>query len=152
MRHWILSRSFILVQRENRRLEKIADNWRSVVWQDEERMIPHSNGLNDVKLVNEMSTSRSDLFKPALEKNKGHSEEELNRVRSHWLKWNLPTCGMMSNKIWLTLLRQNNCWNFGSDQQNLRSCQKKLETCRYPHYNTRRDRDQSPDQTPKTLE
>ncbi len=28
------------------------------------------------------------------------------------------------------------CWNCRSDQHNPRSCQKKLEICRYPHYNT----------------
>jgi hypothetical protein len=83
MSHWILSRAFISVQRENRRLEKIADNWRSVICQDgEERVIPHSNGLNDVKLVNEMRTSRSDLFKLAFEKNKGPSEEEITSQKS----------------------------------------------------------------------
>ncbi len=117
--------------------KEIADNWRPVVCQDgEERVIPHSNGLNDVKLVNEMRMSRSDLFEPSFEKNKGPSEEELTRVRSHWLKWDLPTCGMMSNNLCPALLRQNICWSCRSDQHNHRSCQKKLETCRYPHFNT----------------
>jgi len=134
-----LVKSLHLSSEGKRRIGKeIADNWRPVVRQDgEERVIPHSNGLNDVKLVNEMRTSRSDLFEPAFEKNKGPSEEELTRVvRSHWLKRDLPTRGMMSNNLWPTLLRQNICWNCGSDQHNLRSCQKRLETCRYPHYNT----------------
>ncbi len=48
----------------------------------------------------------------------------------------LPTCEMMSNDLWPTFLRQNICWNCGSDQNNLQSCQNRLETCRYPHYNT----------------
>ncbi len=107
--------------------------------------IPHSNGLNDVKLVNKMRTSRSDLFEPAFERYKGPLEEELTRVRSFWLKWDLPTCGMMSNNLRPTLLRQNICWNCGSNQHNLRSCQKKLETFRYPHYNTGRRPKPRPD-------
>ncbi len=80
------------------------------------------------------------------EKNEGPSEEELTRVvRSHWLRRDLPTCGMMSNNLWPTLLRQNIYWNCRLDQHNLRSCQKKLETCRYPHYNTGRRPKPRPD-------
>ncbi len=113
-----LVKSLHLSSEGKRRIGKeIADNWRPVVRQDrEERVIPHSNGLNNVKLVNEMRTSRSDLFEPAFEKNKGPSEEELTRVvRSHWLKRDLPSRGMMSNNLWPTPLCQIICWNCGSD-------------------------------------
>jgi len=68
-----LVKSLQLSSEGKRRIGKeIADIWRPVVRQDGEgRVILHSNGLNDVKLVNEMRTSRSDLFEPAFEKNKG---------------------------------------------------------------------------------
>lgn len=116
----------------------IADNWRPVIRQDtEERVIPHWNGLNDVKIVHEMRTSRSDLFEPAFEQGKRPSEEELTKVlRKHWIKRDLPTRNMMSNSIWPTLLRQSICWNCGSNQHNLRGCPERLDTCKYPHFNT----------------
>ena len=117
---------------------KISDNWRPVIRQDEEeRVIPHCNGLNDIKVVYEMRNARSDLFEPAFEQSKGPSKEELTKVlRNHWLKRDLPTRGMMSNNLWPTLLRQSICWNCGSDQHNLRSCPQRLDACKYPHFNT----------------
>ncbi len=65
-----LVKSLHLSPEGGRRIGKeIANNWRPVVHQNgEERVLSHQNGLNDVKLVNEMRTSRSDLFEPAFEK------------------------------------------------------------------------------------
>ena len=133
-----LVKSLHLNMNEKKRIScQISENWRPRIEpDDEERVIPHSNGLNRVGIVREMRAARADLFEPAFEEGTKPSTEELTKVvREVWGNRCFPSRGMMNDHLWPTLNKKI-CWNCASDRHYISGCPLKLEKCTYWHYNT----------------